>query len=355
MNPHPVTRLGGRTIFDTGTFNEAATIARNASNLIAGRGVLVTKLEGRVVVNLDRQTPPVHPWHTSLAWSEGDQLWKARIVPGFVNGKPPEVPALRYTVTEPGQPGRPGKSVEVTPTLLDELPIPITATREIRGAESGESVPRYFRDMGVREEKSGASAGGAMGVTINLSDHEEEGERLLRAADIVLTAYRATYQMNVTFPANIVLANIVDYSVGLDISNAFRPADIRAMPKIPSSRENTFFDRLQGIYGDEGYDQILVSTVYFVSPPKSVATKPLDAVTGEWTPVVKHSLFWNAGYWCEVEPPKNFQQLSSTGALLFVGRYTLAPAAAFGAMEAEMQRMVAATFNEPPKGVFYTA
>lgn len=357
MNPYPVTQLGRRLLFDTGTFNEAAKITHNAANLIAGRGVLLTKLKDRVIINLDRQVRPVHPWHTSVQWREDKQEWWARVVPGFVNGRPPEVPALSYSYYETD---KPDSKVTLTPTLLDDwaFPIPKTMPREIRGKDFGEAVPRHFQDMGVKDERHGASLDtGRERVAINLSEQETEGDHLLRAVDIVLTAYRATYKIDVTFPTNLVTGQIVDYSVVLDTSQAFRPATIGVMPKIPDSTgDNDLLQRLMGNYGDEGFDQILVSTVYFVSPSKSVAKKQLDTVTDEWTPVVKHNLFWNVGYWSEVEPPKHFEQLpGALGLLAFTSRYTVAPAAALGAQEALFQSILNAAFNQPPKGVFYTA
>lgn len=356
MNAYPVTRMGARLVFDTTTFNEAAQFVTNASNLVGGRGVLMTKLRDRIIITLDRQMTPLHPWHTSLQWREekdekgkDKSAWLVRIVPGFVNGKPPEVPALAYEND---------KKVTVKPTLLDDvaIPIPNSMFRDIRGAEYGEAVSRYFQDLGVKEEKAGVSIG-TESVVLNLSEQEQEGERLLRAVDIVLTAFRATYKVDVSFPANLVTGQLVDYSVLLDISQALRPTQISVMQKIPPPKTgNDLIQRLIGNYGDDGFDQILVSTVYFVSPPKSIATKPLDTVTDEWTPVVKHNLFWNVGYWSDVEPPKNFQQLQpGLGLLAFTGRYTVAPAATLGAMEAMFQSILNAAFNEPPKGVFYTA
>jgi hypothetical protein len=352
MNPYPVGQIGRRLVFDVGTFNEAAATVQNAAGLRGGRGVLVSRLSDRVIVNIDRQAGPVHPWHTSVEWHEDKEEWRVRVVPGFVNGMAPDVPALTYDET-----GKTGAKVSVTPTLLEDwaFPIPKTGYREVRGRELGEAVPRYFQDMGVKEEKHGMSTGGGMGVTVNMSEQETEGDRLLRAVDVVLTAFRWTYKLDVTFPGNLVLGQIVDYSVTLDAAQAFRRPTISVMPRIPAAEsDDAFMQRLMGNFGDEGFDQILVSTVYFVSPPKSAAKKPLDQVTDEWTPVAKHNLFWNLGYWSEVEPPRNFQQLSHAGLYAFVGRYTVAPAATAGAMEAMFQQILTAAFNKKPSGVFYT-
>lgn len=354
MNPYPVGQLGRRHVFDVGTFNEAAATVQHAAGLRGGRGVLVSRLSDRVIVNIDRRTPPVHPWHTSVEWREDKQDWWVRVLPGFVNGMPPEVPALAYSYYESDNPE---SKVTVTPTLLEDwaFPIPKTMPREVRGRDFGEVVPRYFQDMGVKEEKHGMATGGGMGITVNMSEQEAEGDRVLRAVDVVLTAFRWTYRLEVTFPGNLVLGQLVDYSVTLDAAQAFRRPTIGVMPRIPAAEsDDSFMQRLMGNFGDEGFDQILVSTVYFVSPPRGVAQKPLDTVTDEWTPVAKHNLFWNLGYWSEVEPPRNFQQLSHAGLYAFVGRYTFAPAAAGGAMEAMFQQILTAAFNKKPSGVFYT-
>ncbi len=348
MNPYPIGKLGGRLVFDINTFNAAARSVQNTAGINGGRGVLVTRLSDRVIVSLDRQAAPVHPWFTSVEWHEDTGDWWVRVVPGFVNGKPVNLPALAYS-DENKKP--------VVPTLLDDLawPIPPRTYRDIRGSGSGESVPRYFRDLGVAEEKTGISMGGELGITINLSEQSEEGARLLRAVDVVLTAFRWTYKLDVSTPGNLVLGQIVDYTVLLDTSQAFRPPIIGVMSQIPKPEaDDSFTQRLMGNFGDEGMDQILVSTVYFVSPPKSLATKPLDQVTDEWTPVVKHNLFWNLGYWSEVEMPVNFKQSSDAFLAFFVGRYTVAPQATLGAMEAMFQSVLAAAFNKKPSGIFYT-
>ena len=356
MTDDPIGRIGNKPVFKTQAFNEATDLAQAVLGMTGGRNVLISRKRDQVIIGLDRRGRWMHPWFTSAQWKDDKNEFWITVNPGFVNSVAPNVPSLAYSYYETD---KEESKVTVTPTLLDEWAFPVPITREIRGLElDKERVPQYFQDMGVVEEKSGVEFDGVDGnATINISEQEESGDdaRLLRAADVVLTAFRPTYKLQVDFPLNLVTGHLVEYSASFDITNAALPPVISVLPKVPDPKPaNDFFQRMVGNYSDDGFDQILVATIYFISPPKSVAKQPLTSVTDEWTPIIQHHLFWNVAYWSENQPPKNFEQLNFGGLFTLIGRYTFAPAAIHGAREALFDSVFEAAFNQPPEGHFYT-
>jgi len=354
MTNDPLGQIGNKPVFKTQAFHEANDIVQAVLGMTGGRQVLISRKRDQVIIGLNRRGRWLHPWFTSAQWKDEKQEFWITVNPGFVNGVAPNVPSLTFEYYQTDQEDSKKK---VIPTLLDDWAFPVSRTREIRGVElDQERVPQYFQDMGVVEEKTGIKATDT-GVKVNKSQEQTSGEdaRLLRAADVVLTAYRPTYKLDVDYPMNLITGQLVDYSAAWDITNAFKPVQITVMHKIPApKKENDAFDRIMGNYGDEGFDQLLVATIYFISPKKKSAKKPLTSVTDEWTPIVQHQVFWNLAYWSDNQPPTNFKQLDISPAMVLVGRYTFAPAAAFGALQSLADNIFEAVFNKPPKGYFYT-
>ena len=209
IDVQPVGREGNKWVFSSRAFNKAADLVQAELGMTGGRNIQISRVSGRNVINLDRRGGWLHPWFTSVEWREDKQEFWVRVRPGFVNGVAPDVPALAYSYYETDEED---SKVTITPTLLEDWAFPVPHTRSIRGREiDGEPAPKYFRDMGVVEEKSGVGFDGAEGnPTINTSDQEQSGDdaRLLRAADIVLTAYRPSYKIAVDMPGRQQLAQV---------------------------------------------------------------------------------------------------------------------------------------------------
>ena len=90
--------------------------------------------------------------------------------------------------------------------------------------------------------------------------------------------------------------------------------------------------------------------------PEAPADNPSDVPDRNWTAYVEHKCFWNVTHRARNAVPINLPQLSGVAGLFaLTSRYTLAPAATFAVMEAEMQRITAAVFNSTSnRGVFWT-
>jgi len=56
-------------------------------------------------------------------------------------------------------------------------------------------------------------------------------------------------------------------------------------------------DPLTGDYTSPNFDEILIGTVYLLSPPNA---EPYSAPNASWQPFVRHSLFWNL-FWAQPE------------------------------------------------------
>ena len=86
-------------------------------------------------------------------------------------------------------------------------------------------------------------------------------------------------------------------TLGVDTPNAGAPLRILAgtMPPAPPPPDPT-----QADYTEQTFDQLLISTVYLLSPPNTPLGSEPDAT---WQPFVRHNLFWNLN-WAQPE----FQQ-----------------------------------------------
>ena len=223
----------------------------------------------------------------------------------------------------------------------------------------GSRVPPFFKKLGVKQVKMPSVTLGNFD-SFNVGDLLQAAEdaasnRKLVAFDIFVTMARATYKMEPTFTNNIVLGSLLEYNVIYDTNSltAFgtRPR-LNQAPKMDEPSPPDLSSRLSGIVGDDGLDRLPVATGYLLAP----AENPSDEPDRNWTPYVEHKCFWNVTHQARNAVPINLPQLSGmAGLFALTSRYTLAPAATFAVMEAEMQRITAAVFNSTTnKGVFWT-
>lgn len=241
---------------------------------------------------LQRDARYQHPWFTTAAW-DGER-WVATVRPGLVNGIDPLVPSGVVA-------GRETRVEGVS--LLDSPEIPLVSVRAPGG--TGDLIPQFFLDLGVRKPKSNIQVSDLGGVTIlDELDANPLPPRQLRAADLYLAVARPTYESTLTISdATGISGQVADYSVGYNLDNVERNgrrARLLQAGKFPAPYKATLIDRLLGNYQDEGEDRLLVSTVYFVSPPDFEGE--LDA---SWTPYVSHSIFWNVMHGTVNQPPRD--------------------------------------------------
>jgi hypothetical protein len=314
-----------------------------------GKGINIYRSPRETVISLtDQALSWRHPWHTLLSWI--DDQWQFNVKAGFVNGFDPVVPSTAPEPTE--QEPRP-KDLG----MIDVPWIPVRGTRPV--GSDGSYVPPFFRKLGVKQVKM-PSVSLSNFDSFNVGDilqaaDDAANNRKLQAFDIFVTMARATYKMEPTFTNNIVLGSLLEYTVTYDISSltalGTRPR-LNQSPKMDEPSEPDLSARLSGIVGDDGLDRLPVATGYLLAP----AENPSDKPDRNWTPYVQHKCFWNATHQARNAVPINLPQLSGmAGLFALTSRYTIAPAASFAVMEAEMQRITAAVFNSSSnRGVFWT-
>ncbi len=330
----------------------AALKAASSLCLQPGPGIRINRSRRETVVSLDDdvgQWP--HPWHVLLRWV--DDKWQFHVKPGFVNGLDPLVTGA-------------GDDENPHPPLLDVPWIPVHGTRPV--GSDGSPVPKFFEKLGVKRIKPPADVTLGNFDSFNLgsllaAEDEAKSSRKLVAFDIVLTVARATYSLSSTIDGNLVTGHLVEYSVGYDTQalNLFGTrARLLQAQKMEEKQPLDLTTRLAGIVGDDGLDRLHLATCYLLGPaPTDQSAEESEAPSEpdkNWTAYVQHKCFWNLNHKAKNAPPVNVKQ-STTDPFLsyFVGRYTVAPMATMGAMEAEMQRITAAIFNSTAnEGVFWS-
>ncbi len=331
-----------------GTWNSAL---REAGQLMpqAGKGINLFRSPRETVVSLaDQPNSWRHPWHTLIKWV--DNQWQFNVKAGFVNGLDPLVPG---TAPEPTEDNPKPQNLG----MIDVPWIPVRGTRPV--GIDGSRVPAFFKNLGVKQVRM-PSVTLANFDSVNVGDilqaaQNAESSRKLVAFDIFVVVARATYKMQPIFTNNIVLGSLLEYTVTYD-TNAVTALGTRARlqqaTQMEQEKDPDLATRLSGVVGDEGFDRLLVATGYLLAPAESPSVKPDQ----NWTPYVEQKCFWNVTHQARNAVPINIPQLSGlAGVFALTSRYTLAPAASFAVMEAEMQRITAAVFNSTSnRGVFWT-
>lgn len=315
----------------------------------AGKGINIYRSPRETVISLAEQ--PLqwrHPWHTLISWV--DEKWQFNVKPGFVNGLDPVVPGTAPKPTEENP-----KPTDMG--LLDVPWIPVRSTRPV--GSDGSRVHAFFQKLGVKRARI-PTVTAANFDSVSVGDilqavEDAKSSRKLVAFDIFITVARATYKMNTTFTNNIVLGSLVEYTVTYDtasIAALGTRARLNQADKMEEPQKPDILSRLSGLVGDDGLDRLHIATGYLLAP----ADNPSDSPDRNWTPYVEHKCFWNLTHRARNAPPINIPQLGGVAGLFaLTSRYTIAPAATFAAMEAEMQRITAAVFNSTSNsGIFWT-
>lgn len=288
-----------------------------------------------------------HPWHAESFFDEG--AWKVKILPGFVNGE-----AALTGTGEKDDPETDDREDLVALTELPAIKIPVDAyTRPKKASE-------FFKRKGVIDPPKDpeVALGGAGGVVLTMPFEEEVSPdaRMLLQAVVYLTQARATQKMEVSIPGNLVQGDLVNYTIVWDTTALSRFGNrprVMIAKDVPKPSTPSLLDILGGSVNDETFDNLMLSTLYFVSPAGVTDAKEPDAT---WDPYVKHEVFWNLNYAARNKPPINLPGFAlDPFTAAFVGRYTFAPAGAIGALNEILARALAATFNDASnRGRFWT-
>jgi hypothetical protein len=264
-----------------------------------------------------------HPWQTKLVWLAATQQWVVTVKAGFVNGRAPVVQTTVQAAQAGAQQDFGINPLSGLPYFSDpvfnqtlaaaaatsaqpktELDIPLFYTPQLSpawraiGFDSAEGLvpPAFFAARGVQNPPPQPSEDDLLaGATPNLDQPPLPGNRLLRACDIVLHQPRSALSSNVTLQPAVGLATGLSAVVQ---TLTLIPADPTDRLKVYTATQiqnlsQAAIDPTTGDYTEPNFDEVLVATVYLLSPPN---TAPYSSPDGTWTPYVAHNLFWNLNY-----------------------------------------------------------
>jgi len=250
-----------------------------------------------------------HPWWVTPRWLPAQQRWVAFIKPGFVNGN---APVYRTTIKGAKSveqdfginplTGRPFFSDDVfskpkSQTYDVTIDVPITAAPAIAlgfrsiGFDGDGDVPQFFLDRGVQPPVP-LNKDGSQNVT---DTAPKPGMRLLRACDLVLHQPRLALSSSITLapgPATGI-SNVTQTLTLRSVDPADRLKVFATSKFSPLAEIAEGFDPLAGDYEEPTWDEVLIATVFLLSPPNATPGSDPD---GTWTPYVRHNLFWNLHY-----------------------------------------------------------
>jgi len=221
-----------------------------------------------------------HPWKLHPRWVEKDDgpgKWTVAITPGFVNGADAVV----------------GESDE--PLTADPVPtLEVTGFRDATGMNG--HYPALFKKLGARKPMepeavfSGSLEENAQ-VEVPLFP-EQYGTRRLMAADFLLHVDHAGVRTD-TFFADPTTGNLVIHSAAFTSALDRYPYRVDTVPDYTPVQYPTMLDRLQGSLDEPNFDQLMLATLWLLSPPDEPdSTQPGPA----WLPYTQHFVFWNLGY-----------------------------------------------------------
>ena len=287
-------------------------MSRGTFPIQRGTGLTLEQTMHGAALSLPAAPGVTHPWLTRLLWNARAKQWVATILPGFVNEA---TPIYRATVAEQqtldptwgtnplsGQPyfsadvfhketvDDGAKQVDVPLYLTPLLPL---ALRNIGFDGAPEyPVPEYFQRLGVRAAAALPTAEEAAAGAELPDTAKPAGLRLLRACDFLLHQPRSALTSTVSLEAGPAtgISNVLQT---LSVRSE-TPGDVlRIFAGVAGARTAQTIDPLAMDYTEQTFDEILISTVYLLSPVDA----PLGSVPDlTWQPFVRHSQFWNLNY-----------------------------------------------------------
>jgi hypothetical protein len=268
---------------------------------LSGTGVRLMWTPDGVWVALTGDSAFRHPWELSCRWRLDDKLalggeWVATVRPGFVNGRDVTVAAPRPDGSAPSR-----QQIALTDEEPPELALggyrDPTGPGGFGATEDGELItmpgegyPRFFEQLGVKP----AWKGGKLGADEPESDPNRT--RQIRASDIVLITPRIGARQQVEVRDPFTEAQSVEIST-IYLNGRLASAPSRnylvSLPRWTPTAGPSAFDKLMGTAVETEQDELLIATVYFISPEDTPDDAEVDAM---WTPYPAYSVFWNLNW-----------------------------------------------------------
>ena len=352
-------------------FNALLGSAR-AARLYAGRGFRVEWTDRGQLLTTELASIYVHPWQTS-AWyrpatRERKGAWVANVRQGFIGAKNayaelPVARAPKATLERLTTIQKTSKSTNALDLTKPDtvIPSPLYDRPEIElhfrllgfDDPNRNPYPSYFTSLGVQAAPStpALDAGGDFQPQNIEETTRQPGSRLLRACDLVLTYPRANlnYEQVETGVASNPLRTVVTIST----PDADAKATVSAVDLFTPINAEKQLNSFAAAQADPAYDQILISTVYLLSP---VDAETYSAPDSSWSAFYKHNLFWNLN-WDQPRIPLQTQKDGS----LSLDVSTLAGGFAqniandlLSPVNANYEASIAALKNQSLAGTFYT-
>lgn len=221
-----------------------------------------------------------HPWKLQPRWVEDDNgngKWSVTITPGFVNGANVVIGSTDLPLTANSSP------------ILK-----ISGFRDATGL--GGSYPALFKKLGARQPQhpdpalSGSLEENAQ-VEVPLFP-DQYGTRRLMAADFLLHIDHTGVRTDTTY-ADPETGNLVIHSAAFTDALSRYPYRIQTVPEYTAVQYPTMLDRMMGTMDEPNFDQLLLATLWLLSPPNEPDDTPPDPT---WSPYTQHFVFWNLGY-----------------------------------------------------------
>ena len=271
-----------------------------------------------------------HPWFTEAMWMPKKKAWVAFVLAGFVNGMAPmvrttagelreargtffgqlvdartgaaEIKQLAQLAISNGDDdsGLPdGTAVDVP--LYQNPPVGLNQWRNI-GWDGDSNVPLFFQDRGVNKPPRSAAAQLEATGTVALAE-PPKGNRLLRACDIILHQPRTALTSQITIDGSgaVTGMGLVNQTLGVREAAANDILQIQTGTYRELQQASLNFSGASNViasdYEEKTWDEILISTVYLMSPPDAPLDSKPDAT---WQAFAKHATpeeggqgFWN--------------------------------------------------------------
>ena len=253
-----------------------------------------------------------HPWMTRARWNARLGQWLATVEPGFVNEATPFYRALvqEQQAIDPSWGANPLSGLPYFSSAIFSKEKPSDAVRRVDvplylrpampmtfralGFDGSPQypVPAFFLKMGVVATPRPPTAEEAADGAELVDTVKPKNLRLLRACDFILHQPRSALTSTITLEAGPATGFS---NVKQTLSTRTQTAGdvLQIFTGVASDRTAQPINPLAGDYEEQTFDEILVSTVFLLSPPNA----PLGSVPNEtWTPYVRHNLFWNVLY-----------------------------------------------------------
>ncbi len=241
-----------------------------------------------VVVSAEGNDEIAHPWQLSPRWRVDPDIrplggeWVAEVRPGFVNGRDVTIQQKRRVKTEDGDVEK-----DVPVPLTDEEP-PLLV---LGGFRAPDAFPDFFDSLCVVP-------------STKPEEPDPTRTRQIRAADIVLITPRLATRQTVNVSDPFSTGQMVDIGI-VFVSDQLRSAPsahrLAAVPKWEPPQSPTALDRLMGTAVEPQTDELLIATLYMVSPPDAAEDAEPDA---SWTCFPIYRVFWNLAHASRAQMPE---------------------------------------------------